>query len=147
MSATDPVQSVVDSVLATLQSVAGLETQSWHVLSEEELMNRAKGVTTPAAAVVYEGLRRKSDQRGLVCGCGMAVLVFYRGGDGVGIGAMAGDQRKKDCMAMLKTIRDLILDSPGPGGHKWEFVSETPALEAKGLVVFAQRWTLTVSLL
>lgn len=146
----DVVQPAIDSIVEALQSIAGLEDKSFTLMSEEELFDRAKLLSAPAAGAVYAGLSplgesKSSHRMGAAALLSAVVVVFYR--TGVQVGYPQADRFKSDALAVLYSIRRKLMDTAGPNGKTWRFVSELPALEKKGTVMWIQRWELPVVLL
>lgn len=144
------VADVVQGMVTTLQSIAGLQGKTFHILTEEELFDRAKAVPFPAVGVVYEGMRslgepgKPTHKTGLSAKLNLAVVVFYQ--TKAPVGQVAADALKPQALDLLDTIRNTIRVTPGPGTRTWEFLVEAPAVERNGVVVYIQRWTIPVML-
>lgn len=143
--ATDTVASLV----ASLQSVAGVKG-AFHALTEEELMDKAKVLQYPAAGVIYEGMRGGGDSGkathrvGLSADLTVSLVILYNSKAVLGQTAM--DALKLEALELLDLIRNTIRDTRGPSQHFWRFISEAPALEKNGVVLYIQRWSLPVKL-
>lgn len=129
-----------------LQSIAELGNgKVMSILSEDDLMNKAKLVPFPAAGLVYEGMRSRAEVQvtqkvGLSVDLGISIVVFYRPD------FPAGTDMKNEALMLLDKIRNKIKGTTAPGGKKWRFVAEVPAVEKAGVVVWIQRWSTPVML-
>lgn len=122
----------------------------FHVYSEEELMDKTKGITFPAVGVVYEGMRavnegvsgeaRASHKLGVSCELVAAIMLIQRPDN------ISAADTKTPTLAMLDDIRQEIMGSKSPSGHFWKFVVEASAQEKNGVVIWLQRWSTPVQL-
>lgn len=122
----------------------------FHVYSEEELMDKTKGLAFPAVGVVYEGMRavndgasgdaRASHKLGVSCELIAAIMLIQRPD------TISSTDMKTPTLAMLDDIRQEIMGSKSPSGHFWKFVVEASAQEKHGVVIWLQRWSTPVQL-
>lgn len=139
----------INALITSLQSVAGLNGKTFHILTEAELMDRSRLIPSPSVGVLYEGMRSTgtgggTHRTGLSAELSAALVVYYRNATPLGQAGM--DAQKPVAIEMLDAIRNQLRDTRGPGGHYWRFLSESPALEKDGLVVWIQRWSTPVML-
>jgi hypothetical protein len=119
----------------------------FHVYSEEELMDKTKGITFPAVGIVYEGMRavpedsdKKSVKMGVSAELVAAVMLIQRPD------SISAADTKTPTMNLLDDIRQEIMGSKSPSGHWWKFVVEASANEKNGVVIWLQRWSTPVQL-
>lgn len=119
----------------------------FHVYSEEELMDKTKGITFPAVGIVYEGMRavsedsdKKSVKMGVSAELIAAVMLIQRPDN------ISAADTKTPTMNLLDDIRQEIMGSKSPSGHWWKFVVEASANEKNGVVIWLQRWSTPVQL-
>lgn len=121
----------------------------FHVYSEEELMDKTKGITFPAVGIVYEGMRavnegagdaRVSHKLGVSAELIAAVMLIQRPDN------ISAADTKTPTMNLLDDIRQEIMGSKSPSGHWWKFVVEASANEKNGVVIWLQRWSTPVQL-
>jgi hypothetical protein len=129
-----------------LQSIAELNEKTFFVLSQAEIEARIQVVPLPAVGIVYEGMT-PTGQAGFDTGTtpmqvklSFATLLFYK--SNVAVGRNQSDLYKPEALTLLDTMRTTLRLTPGPFGPFWQFAGEMPADELRGVVVWAQRWTL-----
>lgn len=119
----------------------------FHVYSEEELMDKTKGITFPAVGIVYEGMRavpEDSDKKSVKIGVSaelIAAVMLIQRPDNI-----SAADTKTPTMNLLDDIRQEIMGSKSPSGHWWKFVVEASANEKNGVVIWLQRWSTPVQL-
>lgn len=120
----------------------------FHVYSEEELMDKTKGITFPAVGIVYEGMRavpEDSDKKSVKIGVSaelIAAVMLIQRPDNI-----SAADTKTPTMNLLDDIRQEIMGSKSPSGHWWKFVVEASANEKNGVVIWLQRWSTPVQLI
>jgi hypothetical protein len=145
----DPIATrAVQAMLDSLQLIAELDGKTFHVLAESELLEISGKLPVPCAGVIYEGLQARQSsgpthRAGLASDLGIAVIIFYKAAHP--LGQLQANAYKLQAIQLLDTFRSKIRDTQGPSGHVWRFVSEAPAMERNGIVVWAQRWSLPVN--
>lgn len=122
----------------------------FHVYSENELMDKTKGIAFPAVGVVYEGMRavnegaageaRVSHKLGVSAELVAAVMIIQRPDN------ISTANTKTPSMNLLDDIRQEIMGSRSPSGHFWKFIVEASANEKNGVVIWLQRWSTPVQL-
>lgn len=140
---TPIVTQTINSLVASLQSIADLQGKAFHLVTEDELFDRSKMLNFPTAGVVYGGMTKRDPQKathniGLSAVLVAHVVVYYP--TKVGIGQTSVDAQKPRVLLLLDQIRTGLMDTRAPGGKFWEFVSEAPAAEKNGVVVWMQTW-------
>lgn len=124
----------------------------FHVYSEEELMDKTKGITFPAVGIVYEGMRavpesstnaeaaKVSHRLGVSAELVAAVMILQRPDN------ISAADTKTPALSLLDDIRQEIHGSKSPSGHWWRFIVEASAQEKNGVVIWLQRWSTPVQL-
>lgn len=121
--------------LRTVEAIAG---RVFEVQSEEELVERIKGVSYPCVGVAYDGIlpvaEGPSGRTGVSAEVYFSVMVFFR----ANLNAVLSPQDQS--VVLLDQIRGAILATKSPTGHVWRFKAEVPISGRKGLLVYVQRW-------
>lgn len=143
--ATEMVLACVQTVQTAVQSIALLKDRTVMVLNEENLMDKLKAVTLPAAGVLYEGLRatpeRGAQQVGAMAECVVSVILVTP------TPGAAPKADKTPLFTLLDALRVKLMATNSPSGHKWKFIVEAAADEKNGVVFWVQRWSTPVILL
>lgn len=135
-------QLSVDNLEKTLRSIPEFANKSWSLINEDQLFSKATGVRFPCAGVVYEGLRAGSSSEGagksseITC----SIYVLYLSG------TIGNVDYKPRAVEILDKLRDKIMDTMAPSGHKWVFKFESPAEDMHKALVYYQRWSAKVIL-
>lgn len=143
---TEVAAKCLTSVIKTLQSIAAVSGKVFQIYSEDELMDKTKGMVFPCAGVVYEGMRaisegsKDTNRQGLSAELVLSILIFFRPD------ALSPSNTKTSALNLLDDVRDSIKGTRSPSGHLWRFVVEAAATEKHGVVVYIQRWTTPVQL-
>lgn len=136
-------QKCVDNLIEVLQSIAKLNGKVIQVYTQEELMDKTKQLTLPAAGVIYEGMRSvQKGETGAAIQMGMAteiILSIVVIETNANVHGSAGT--KALSTELLDTLRHKIARTRSPTNHFWKFVVEAPAVPKSGVVVWMQRWT------
>ena len=140
--ATQCVNDILARAKATGKFGAKGDEKVFFVYAEEDLFNKAKLVKFPAVGIMYEGIRSngKDSGTGMASDCYVAIAVL------VNAGSIGAADQKNEAASILDALRDGIKLSKAPSSHKWKFVSETPAGEINGALVYVQRWSCPVIL-
>ena len=130
----------VNDIISKLEKLPALKGKAFHVMSDQELLDKTKVLMYTCAAVIYGGMREAGDGKethkvGNSVEISMDILLFFR------TNAQAKDDPKEEAVALLDGIRGQFLDSRAPTGHFWRFRSETSIELKTGLVGYLQRWT------
>lgn len=145
MSSTAIAIKCIEDIEARVASLAALKGRVFHVYSEEELVERTKGVSFPCAGVVYDGMMA-SEESGSTAKMGgsaelvVTVMLFFRQS------TIAKTDPKGTTVAMLDEIRSKILTTRSPSGHFWKFKVEAAVEGKQGLLTYVQRWATPVQL-
>lgn len=142
---TSIVVDCMDSLAAGYESFEELSGRVIQVFSDDELLERTKGMMYPCVGVIYTGLMAK-DEAGSTAKMGasseliVSAMVFFRQN------TVAVEDPKKKTLGMLDRIRSRILTTRSPSGHFWKFQLETPVVGNTGVLVYLQRWATPVQL-
>lgn len=135
----------VTDVVTRIETVPEMKGKTFHVMSDQELLDKTKGLMYSCVAVIYGGITSVAEdgdtgKKGVSCELSMDVILFFRGN------AQAQNDPKVGAVAMLDTMRDKMREGRSPSGHFWRFQSER-AIELKtGLMGYMQRWTTPVQM-
>lgn len=135
-------QLSVDSMAKAIQSIPEFANKSWTLVDDDQLFSKAIGVRFPCAGVVYEGLRSgtSSEGSGLSSEITCSIYLLYHSG------TIGGGDYKPKAIELLDKLRDKLLDTVAPSGHKWSFKFESPAEDMHKALVYYQRWSAKVIL-
>jgi imidazoleglycerol phosphate synthase glutamine amidotransferase subunit HisH len=145
-------QACIDNLLASLQSIAKLTGKTIQVYTEDELLDKTKQISLPAAGVMYEGMRAiheqsaqnavKSTHRlGTSAEAVLSIMIIETSGV-----TGSSNSTKAISTELLDTIRNKIMGTKSPSGHYWRFVVEAAAEPKKGATFWIQRWATPVLL-
>jgi len=110
------------------------------VFDPEELLRVVRGVAMPAVGVVYEGMTGIVEQGATAKGLGaIATFGLYLAVDATPI-SMSVDQ-KSSSLILLSSMRSLLAEARGPGGHYWQFLSESYSDSVPNRSLWIQRWS------
>lgn len=142
--ATQTVSKCVEDLRAHLQSIAAFKNKHLFVYHEDDLQDKLKGITLPGAGVIYEGMRALPEAGGAKIGLSaelvFSLLVVSRPE------TLANVDSKTPLLNILDDVRNAILFTRSPTGHKWRFVVEAATRETHGAIFWVQRWSTTVQL-
>lgn len=135
-------QKCIDNLQATLRTIPEVASKNWSVVSEDDLFDKAANLSFPCMGVVYEGLRSSSspEKAGKTAVITCSIYLLYKSGN---IGKI---DYKPKAVLMLDDLRDKIMDTQSPSGHKWQFGFESPAEDMHKALVYYQRWSAVVIL-
>ncbi len=139
------VTECIEDVVKRIDALPALKGKVFHVYSDQELLDKTKGLMYSCVAVIYAGLHSVPDSGtthkvGLSAEIVMDTILFFRSN------AQAQNDPKVGAAAILDLMRAAFRDTRSPSGHFWRFQSET-AIELKsGLVGYLQRWAAPVQL-
>jgi hypothetical protein len=141
---TDPVHSAVQDLISKMKEVQEFREKSFYVYDERVFLDASGPLSMPCAAVVYEGMISKggSHMTGLAATQQFAILLI----NGNKKMDAKGKENKQITTDMLNRIRKCIRLTVAPGGHKWEFMMESPFELDTNHMGFIQRWRTTVVL-
>lgn len=134
-----------DDVVSKVESVTGLKGRVFTVFSEEELIERTKGLGFPCVGVVYDGMRAISEpgsthKIGGSAELVISVIVFFKQE------TRAQRDVKAEALQYLDSIRSTLLKSKAPSGHFWKFQVEASIDGKTGVLAYLQRWAAPVQL-
>lgn len=123
-------------------------TKVFHVYSEEELLNKQKGVIFPCVGVVYDGMRSVPPAGGGSPGGTAAssaeisctFLALFRSSP------QADVDPKDSIVAQVDRLRSTIMGVRSPTGHFWRFQVEASIPGKSGVLCYLQRWATAVQL-
>ena len=135
----------MDDLEAKVQLIAEFRNKTFSVYSEEELIEKTKGIGYPCIGVIYNGITSQvevgSTQK--VGGSGeiiISLLVMIRQN------TIAKADPKEQIIGKLDQIRSKIMGTKSPTGHFWKFQMEIPVVGKSGLLAYLQRWATPVQL-
>jgi len=139
--ANECVKDVVDR----LNSIPDLKGRSFHVMSDNELLEKTKGLMYTCSAVIYGGITSVPDSGathkvGLSATLTVDVLLFFKSSPS------ASSDPKVSAVELLDTVRAKFKDTRSPTGHFWRFTSERPVEVKSGVLGYLQRWTSPVQM-
>jgi hypothetical protein len=110
-----------------------------HVLTvydQDVLLDASKDLKLPCLGVIYEGMVNRNEPRGLVVDltCSFIIIIGDKERE------ILGNEDKSAITLLLDRIRNEILDTTSPTGHKWAFDSEFPMDVVQGALSYYQRW-------
>lgn len=127
-------------VKSRLQSIADFKTTTEIVYSPEELIRVLKGFNHPGVGIAYEGMRGLPESGGTSRGMGVvAAFGLYMVVDSIPLSSVVNV--KNPAIDLLSKMRGTLFDTRGPGGHFWQFMSETYSDSYPGKAMWIQRWT------
>lgn len=133
---TSIVSKCVDDLLTKIKTLTVLKNKVHHVYTEAELNDKTKGFNYPLVAVVYDGTSAVPGgiARGLSVEINISIMLFFKAQ------AHATANQTLDAVDLLDEVRNTILDTVSPSGHKWKFKAEVGSQGDKGVYVYMQRW-------
>jgi len=139
-----PVSECAHDLLTRLQSIADLNGKALFVFSEDDLLDKIKGVTLPAVGIVYEGMRSMPEQGtakvGISCELVFSLAVINRPE------VLSKADTKTVTLNLLDQIRQTLLVTRSPTGHYWKFVVEAATSVRNGTVFWVSRWSTPIQL-
>lgn len=142
---TEVVSVCVAAMQAAVQSIAELENKSVHILNEDNLLDRLKGVALPAAGILYEGMRAQPESGAAKTGSHAEIVIsVIVVSPSPGTNQLSG--MKTNTIEILDKLRTALLTTISPTGHRWRFVVEAAADEKSSHVFWVQRWATTIIL-
>jgi hypothetical protein len=128
-----------------VQLIAEFRGKTFGVFSEDELVERTKGIGYPCIGVIYNGIYTQpeigSTQK--IGGSGelvFSMIVVFRQS------TIAVIDPKEQIVEKLDAIRSKIIGTKSPTGHFWKFQMEIPVVGKAGLLAYVQRWATPVQL-
>lgn len=135
-----------EQLRTSLQSIAGLANRVHTPHSPDQLAAMIKNSTAPAnVGVVYQGLSAKPEvgktPKGLAATAQFGLFLAVSA-PAVTVGGTP--KFDIDVANLLDSMRDALLGTSAPTGHKWEFVSEGYADAVGGYHLWVQQWRTTI---
>lgn len=137
--------SCIEDIEAKIRAVPAIGNRVFHVASEDEIVERTKGMSYPCVGVIYSGMTAINES-GATAKLGqsaelvVSILLFFRQD------SRATNDPKESTVAVLDAIRRNIMATRSPSGHHWRFKVEAAVEGGKGLMTFLQRWSTPVQL-
>jgi len=137
------VVDCLSDLQARVQLVVGLEQKTLICYNPDDLVDSLKAVPPPAVGVAYLGTQAAGEPGQARQGkAGIASFGLY-----LFIGTpVPGLSAPPPAMEFLDLMRQQIIESTAPAGHRWRFVSESLADSSKGKAIWVQRWDTPVIL-
>lgn len=126
------------ALIQTIDRIPKVRGRVFSVRSEDELIERVKGIGYPCVGIAYDGILPSADsssRTGVSAEVFFSVMVFFR----VNLAAFSVPQ--EESLLVLDTIRNSLLGELSPTGHVWRFKAEVPVESKKGLLTYVQRWS------
>lgn len=136
--ATDCTSDIVAKVKAIGDFGAKGQEKVFTVYSEEDLLEKTKLLKLPAVGIMYEGIKATAQdpsRQGLATDLTVALVLLMTGK------AVGNLDTKNQAAQILDEMRNSILKTTSPTGHKWRFVSEVPTGALGNYVGYLQRWS------
>ncbi len=135
----------VDDLESKVQLVAEFKTRTFTVYSEDELIEKTKGIGYPCVGIIYNGITSQPEVGATqkIGGSGeiiVSLLVMFRQN------TIAKVDPKEQIIGKLDQIRSKIMCTKSPTGHFWKFQMEIPVVGKSGLLAYVQRWATPVQL-
>lgn len=135
----------IEDLEARVEQIPALKGRVFHVYSEEELVERTKGLSFPCVGIVYDGMMAIPEPKPTAKIGGSAelvatVMIFFRQD------TKAKNDPKDQTVALLDQIRGKILATRSPTQHLWRFKLEAAVEGKQGLLTYVQRWATPVQL-
>lgn len=135
----------IDDLESRANLIPSLKGRVFHIYSEEELLERTKGLSFPCVGIVYDGMMAvpepgSSAKTGSSAELVATVMIFFRQD------TKAKTDPKDTTVALLDQIRGKILATRSPTGHYWRFKLEAAVEGKQGLLAYVQRWATPVQL-
>lgn len=136
----------IEDIVKKVETVPGLKGRVFHVYSEEELIERTKGLSFPCAGIVYDGMRAISEggkdthKIGGSAELVVSVMVFFRQD------TKAKVDPKETTVAVLDSLRGKLITTKSPTGHFWKFQVEAAVEGKNGVLAYLQRWATPIQL-
>lgn len=134
-------QLVLDDLMAKAGTLPLLLDKHWTIVDPEDLFNKAVALPYPAVGVVYEGIGSESNvASGRDSFMKFGIVLAYQ------VGTIGKRDFKPQAIALLDSLRDVILGKKSPTCRPWLFVSESPADNIDNTLIYYQRWRTKVIL-
>jgi len=132
----------LDDLIAKIEAIPQFAGKVFHVYSEEELIDKQKGLLFPCVGVIYDGIRAVADAGGKSssASASYSILAFFRSE------TFATTDAKDRTVLLIDLMRSGINGTRSPSGHWWKFQIEASIPSKKGLLVYLQRWSTAVQL-
>jgi hypothetical protein len=135
----------INDLIEKVKTVTRLKDRVFYVTSDDDLMDKLKGLVYPVVAVIYAGIASEADsgstsRHGLSTELGADILFFFKNSPLVKVDP---NQRAIDD---LDEVRDAIKGTKSPAGHLWRFGAEHPIELKSEIMGYRQHWTTPVIL-
>ncbi len=135
----------VCDLTSKIENVREVKSRVVSVYSQDDMLNKKKSLKYPAVGVLYIGIRGKTDSSKTGAASNLICDILLLGGN-VHNDNIRGVDQKRASYEILEDIRNEIMCTYAPSGHKWTFISELPFHLNDGIMAYAQRWSTTVLL-
>lgn len=144
-----PTSAVATRLLSEMQvileanpALTGKTLMSYGI---DELLDKLKGLPSPCAGIVYEGMRGMPDpgvtnKQNLMGEFVVSIVLFTRPG------TITSADTVTPAVTLLDELRHSIRGVRNSGGHLWRFVVEAQAAARSGTLIYVQRWASPVAL-
>jgi|WetSurSiteA1Bulk_404760.scaffolds.fasta_scaffold15739_5 hypothetical protein len=128
-------------LLDQISVLPGVRNKIFSIFSEEDLLDKSRGVKLPCAGVFYSGITSQGLPGG---GLGTeAVFVVAIVLEAKTVGNL---NTQTSALELLDGIRAVLKHRRSPSGHHWRFFSETAGGQMGNAVVYTQTWRCVVVL-
>lgn len=137
--------SCIEDIENRIKTVPAIGNRVFHVSSEDEIIEKTKGVSFPCVGVIYSGMTATNEagssaRMGQSAELVVSILLFFRQD------SRATNDPKDSTVAVLDEIRRKIMATKSPSNHFWRFKVEAAVEGGKGLMTYLQRWSTPVQL-
>lgn len=137
--------SCIEAIEERIRAVPAIGNRVFHVSSEDEIVEKTKGMAYPCVGVIYSGMTAvtesgSSARMGQSAELVVSILLFFRQD------TRATNDPKESTVAVLDLIRKQIMATKSPSGHFWRFKVEAAVEGGKGVMTYLQRWSTPVQL-
>ena len=138
--------TVVQEVLARVQSIAQLTNKAVFVYNDDDLADKIKGVKTyPAVGIIYDGMRSLGSS-GQTAKFGISAEIVISIVLVMQPETLIAADAKTPVIDLLGQIRAMMMATRSVTGHFWHFLVEAPADKRSGLAFWVQRWSVPIQL-
>lgn len=142
------VTAILDDLKTKVETIDAFSKKTIKFIEPDVLAKGFDGVSLPACALAYEGLRavatpgsqpRVSHRVGLSASGSFGIYVVFANLKNITLRETYTDQTT----VIMDSVRNAVKDTRSPVGHYYEFVAEFPFI-LKGHTVWVQRWNTPV---
>ena len=144
----NPASKGIEALVKVASTVPLLKGKTFGVYSEDELVERVKGITAGGVicGVIYDGIRAKPDggdsnKKGGSVDVQFTILINFRQS------TVKTDDPKGSIIGALDELRTKLIGEDSPSITKWKFLIETAVNGKVGGLCYMQKWSFPTTLL